>query len=397
MAAQFRLPGTVEKFSTLIGHNSISSVLPEYDQSNMAVINSLATWLEDLDFRVQILPVENQPGKANLVATLGEDNGQGGGLVLSGHTDTVPCNPEKWQSDPFTLTERDNRFYGLGTCDMKGFFALVLDAVEQFRDAEFKQPLIVLATADEESSMSGARALAQQNALKMGKAPGTKKRYAVVGEPTSLRPIRMHKGIMMENVRVTGRAGHSSNPALGISAMDAMHSVMGELMTIRKDLAANFQNAHFAVQSPTMNLGCIHGGDNPNRICGNCELAFDLRALPGMSNDDLREEIRTRLAPVAQAHEVELEVEPLFPGVSPFETAESSAIVQACERLTSAKSEAVAFATEAPFLQELGIETLVLGPGNIDQAHQVDEYLAHDQIEPCVNLIAQLINEFCLN
>ena len=206
----------------------------------------------------------------------------------------------------------------------------------------------------------------------------------------------MHKGIMMENVRITGRAGHSSNPALGISAMDAMHSVMGELMTIRKDLAANFQNAHFAVQSPTMNLGCIHGGDNPNRICGSCELAFDLRALPGMSNDDLREEIRTRLTPVAQAHEVELEVEPLFPGVNPFETAESSAIVQACERLTSAKSEAVAFATEAPFLQELGIETLVLGPGNIDQAHQVDEYLAHDQIQPCVDLISQLIKEFCL-
>lgn len=392
MAAHFRLPGTVEKLSTLIGHNSISSVLPEYDQSNLAVINSLAGWCEELGFNIQILPVEHHPGKANLVATLGEDNGQGGGLVFSGHTDTVPCNPEKWQSDPFTLTDRDNRFYGLGSCDMKGFFALVLDAVEQFRDAEFKQPLIVLATADEESSMSGARALAQQNALK----PGNKTRYAVVGEPTSLRPIRMHKGIMMENVRLTGRAGHSSNPALGISAMDAMHAVMGELMNIRNDLAQNFQNAHFAVQSPTMNLGCIHGGDNPNRICGSCELAFDLRALPGMSNDDLREEIRSRLTPVAQQHQVELEVEPLFPGVNPFETASSSAIVQACERLTGASSEAVAFATEAPFLQQLGIETLVLGPGNIDQAHQVDEYLAHDQIQPCVDLLSQLIKEFCL-
>jgi len=243
VAAHFRLPGTVEKLSTLIGHNSISSVLPEYDQSNLDVINSLAGWCEELGFNVQILPVEHHPGKANLVATLGEDNGQGGGLVFSGHTDTVPCNPEKWQSDPFTLTDRDNRFYGLGSCDMKGFFALVLDAVEQFRDAEFKQPLIVLATADEESSMSGARALAQQNALK----PGNKTRYAVVGEPTSLRPIRMHKGIMMENVRLTGRAGHSSNPALGISAMDAMHAVMGELMNLRNDLAQNFQNAHFAV------------------------------------------------------------------------------------------------------------------------------------------------------
>lgn len=396
MTGQFRLPDTVEKFRTLIGHNSISSVLPEYDQSNLGVIHSLAEWFGDLGFKVEILPVEGYPGKANLIATLGQENpdgGSGGGLVLSGHTDTVPCNPEKWQSDPFTLTERDNRFYGLGTCDMKGFFALVLEAVEQFRDADFKQPLIVLATADEESSMSGARALAEQNCLQ---ASG-KQRYAVVGEPTSLRPIRMHKGIMMENVRVTGRAGHSSNPALGVNAMDAIHSVMGELMNIRADLAQNYQNAHFAVQTPTLNLGCIHGGDNPNRICGKCELAFDLRALPGMSNDDLRELIRQRLAPIATQQQVELEVEPLFPGVSPFETAATSQIVEACERLTGAQSEAVAFATEAPFLQQLGIETLVLGPGSIDQAHQVDEYLAFDQIQPCVDLISELIKEFCLS
>lgn len=396
MSNPFRIPATLDKFRTLISHNSISSVLAEYDQSNMAVINSLAGWFEELGFAVQILPLAGQPGKANLVATLGQDHGQGGGLVLSGHTDTVPCNPEKWQSDPFTLTERNNRYYGLGSCDMKGFFALVLEAVEAFRHAEFKQPLMVLATADEESSMSGARALSEQNALQLAAGTHQKRRYAVVGEPTSLRPVRMHKGIMMENLRLTGRAGHSSNPALGISAMDAMHSVMGELLVIRRELAQRYQDAHFAVQSPTLNLGCIHGGDNPNRICGSCELAFDLRALPGMSNDDLREEIRRRLTPLAQQHQVELQLEPLFAGVDAFATPASSAIVQACERLTGASAEAVAFATEAPFLQNLDIETLVLGPGNIDQAHQVDEYLAVDQIRPGIDLISQLINEFCL-
>ncbi|MCT7358996.1 acetylornithine deacetylase [Thalassolituus pacificus] len=375
----------ISRLQTLIAHNSISSVLPEYDKSNLPVINTLAEWFSALGFSCEILPLEGFPGKANLIATLGRGDG---GLVLSGHTDTVPCNPERWQSDPFTLTERNGRFYGLGTCDMKGFFALILEALQHYQASEFKQPLIILATADEESSMCGARALAQQ-----GKP---KARYAVVGEPTSLKPIRMHKGIMMESVRLTGKAGHSSNPELGINALDAMVPVMNELMNLRRDLADRYQNAHFAVQVPTLNLGCIHGGDNPNRICGSCELAFDLRTLPGMSNDDLRDEIRQRLNPIAEQNRVEFSFEPLFPGVNSFETEATSPLVQAAERLTGHISAAVNYATEAPFLQDLGIDTIVLGPGNIDQAHQVDEYLAQDQIEPCVTLLRGLIEHFCL-
>ncbi|WP_028292010.1 acetylornithine deacetylase [Oceanobacter kriegii] len=381
-----KLPSIVESMSTLISQNSISSVLPQYDRSNMDVIHSLAEWFEALGFEVDVLPIAGEPGKANLLATMGKGDG---GLVLSGHTDTVPCNPEKWTSDPFTLTERDGKYYGLGTCDMKGFFSLVIEAVQAFKAGDFKQPLMVLATADEESSMTGARALAEQ-----GKVKG---RYAVVGEPTSLRPIRMHKGIIMETVRLTGKAGHSSNPDLGINSIDAMHDVIGELRNLRGELQRNYSNAHFAVSVPTLNLGCIHGGDNPNRICGSCELAFDLRALPGMSNDDLREQIRQRLNPIAEQNKVEFELETLFPGVEPFETAKTSALVEAAERLTGYQSEAVAFATEAPFLQALGFETIVLGPGSIDQAHQVDEFIAIDQIEPCVELLRSLIQRFCVD
>lgn len=380
-----KVPTFVESLSTLVGHNSISSVLPQYDQSNLAVIQSLAGWFETLGFATEILPVAGNPGKANLLATRGTGDG---GLVLSGHTDTVPCNPERWISDPFTLTERDGRLYGLGTCDMKGFFSLVLEAVQAFHSSDFKQPLMILATADEESSMCGARDLARQGRLKG--------RYAVVGEPTSLRPIRMHKGIIMESVRLTGRAGHSSNPALGINSIDAMHDVIGELKNLRQELAAQYSNAHFAVSVPTLNFGCIHGGDNPNRICGSCELAFDLRALPGMSNDDLRHEIRQRLSPIAARNNVIFELETHFPGIEPFETLASSPLVQAAERLTGHSSEAVAFATEAPFLQALGFETIVMGPGSIDQAHQVDEFLALSQIAPGVELIRSLIQQFCL-
>ncbi|MGB1090637.1 MAG: acetylornithine deacetylase [Oceanobacter sp.] len=386
------LPSVTDALRQLIGTESMSSVLPEYDQNNMAVIELLANWFANAGCQVEILPLEN--GKANLLATLGQapidasGNPIPGGLVLSGHTDTVPCNPEKWQSDPFTLTERDNRFYGLGTCDMKGFFALILQAIEGLQAQDLRHPIYILATADEESSMSGARALAD-----MG-FPNA--RFAVVGEPTSLKPIRMHKGIMMEVVRLTGQAGHSSNPALGVNALDAMHDVMGELKNLRVDLGKRYQNAAFDVTVPTLNLGCIHGGDNPNRICGQCELAFDLRALPGMSNDDLREEIRNRLNPIAAENGVQFELESSFPGVDPFETPAHSPLVELAEQMTGCQSEAVAFATEAPFLQSLGMDTLVMGPGSIDQAHQVNEFLAHDQIEPGIQMLKQLIKTFCI-
>ena len=143
-----------------------------------------------------------------------------GGLVLAGHTDTVPFDEGRWRSDPLGLSERDQRLYGLGSTDMKGFFPLAIAAAEAFRDTPLQQPLILLATADEESSMNGARALAA--------AGRPKARAAIIGEPTSLVPVRMHKGIMLEAVRVTGRPGHSSNPELGNSALEAMHAVMGD-------------------------------------------------------------------------------------------------------------------------------------------------------------------------
>ena len=341
------MPTLTERFRELIAAPSISSALPEYDSSNRRVIELLATWLEDLGFSCEIMKVpQERPGeddKFNLIATLGSGPG---GLVLSGHTDTVPCNPEKWQSDPFTLTERDGRLYGLGTCDMKGFFALALEAAEKFRDTPLQQPLIILATADEESSMSGARALVEQ-----GKPKG---RYAIIGEPTGLKPIRMHKGIMMETVRLTGNAGHSSNPDLGINAIDAMYDVISELKQFRGELAEQYKNADFEVEVPTMNFGCLHGGDNPNRICGSCELAFDLRALPGMSNEDLRAAMTERLEPLAERHQVVFELESLFPGVPSFETDKQAGLIQLAEKLTGHTAHAVAFATEAPFMQQLG-------------------------------------------
>jgi len=379
-----KLPDLKTRMNQLIASPSVSCTHPDIDMSNLAVIELLADWFERLGFDIEIQHLA-QLGKANLIATLGTGPG---GLVLSGHTDTVPFNEKRWSSDPLTLTEKNNRLYGLGTCDMKGFFSVVIEAVLPYLDKPLQQPLIVLATADEESSMNGARALAEQGFPKA--------RYAVIGEPTSLKPIHMHKGIMMEVVRIQGKAGHSSNPDLGNNALDAMHDVMGELKNFRQELARDYQNADFSVTVPTLNLGCIHGGDNPNRICGHCELQYDLRALPGMNNDDLRATIQQRLKPIAEQHQVELTAEAIFDGVPSFATEKTSDIVKLAEQLTGHTSEAVAFATEAPFLQQMGMETLVLGPGSIDQAHQPDEFMALDQINPMVSILRNMIENYCL-
>nr|WP_010131787.1 acetylornithine deacetylase [Microbulbifer agarilyticus] len=379
------LPNVPSQLQQLVASPSVSATNPKLDMGNRGVIDLLAAWLETLGFAVEIMPLQDQPHKANLIATLGQGDG---GLVLAGHTDTVPYDDNRWQSDPFQLQERDNRFYGLGSTDMKGFFPLAIEAAKTFVDKPLQQPLIILATADEETSMAGARALV--------KAGLPKARYAIVGEPTGLKPIRMHKGMMMERLRITGQAGHSSNPAYGASALEAMHTAMGEVIKFRNEIQQRYQNPGFAVEVPTLNLGCIHGGDNPNRICGHTELQFDLRPLPGMSMDALRGELHQRLKGAMTDEKIQLKMDSLIGGVDAFEEPADSELVKVAEQLTGHSSESVAFATEAPFLQQLGMQTIVLGPGDIDQAHQPDEYLGLERIDPMVETLKGMIGRFCL-
>lgn len=376
------------RMRTLIATPSVTCTDPAMDQGNLAVIEHLASWAETLGFRCEIMPVA--PGKANLIATLGEGPG---GLVFAGHTDTVPFDAAKWQSDPFTLTERDGRLFGLGTADMKGFFPLVLEAAEAAvaavkRGETLRAPVIILATCDEETSMAGAKAL-----VAAGKP---KARFAVIGEPTSGRPLRLQKGVMMERVIIEGRSGHSSDPSLGHSALDAMHAVIGELIHYRRELAAKWHNPLFTVPAPTLNLGCIHGGDNPNRICARCELQYDLRPLPGMEMDSLRADIKRRLMPLAEEYQVSIRNESLFNGTPAMETPASSLLVKAVEDMTGFTAGAAAFGTEAPYFQELGMEAVIFGPGGIETAHQPDEHLEVASLQPTIEKLAELVRRFCL-
>ena len=385
MTAQ--LPNILNQIRSLVALPSVSSGNPRFDQGNLAVIHLLAGWLESLGFAVTVQEVS--PGKANLLASLGGGGAAGEGLVLSGHTDTVPYDDGLWTVDPFGGVERDGRIYGLGTCDMKAFFAIAIEAARGFDAKALRRPLTLLATADEESSMAGAKYL-----VRHGLKPG---RYALIGEPTGLKPIRMHKGVMMESIQVYGHAGHSSDPSLGANAIEGMHRVLGELLAWRAELQAKHRNPMFKVAVPTLNLGAIQGGDNPNRICAHCEALIDIRPLPGMELDELREAMAGRLAGALADHPgLRVETRALFDGVPAFETAADSPLVRACEAESGSAAGSVSFGTEAPFLSQLGMETVVMGAGGIEQAHQPDEYLALAQIPPMVAALKGLIGRFCV-
>lgn len=375
-----------EQLNKVVSLPSVSSANPSIDTSNKAVIDHLAEQFESLGFECELIPIPgSETTKFNLIATLGSGPG---GLVLAGHTDTVPLDEELWSVDPFKVTQLDGKLFGLGVTDMKGFFPIIMEAVKPLLDKSFKEPLIVLATADEETSMQGARSIAE-----MGRP---KARAAIIGEPTGLQPVKAHKGIMMDSVRLLGQSGHSSDPALGNNALDAMHVVISDLMIYREELKSRYSSDLFTIAHPTLNLGVIHGGDNPNRICGHCELEFDIRLMPGMHIETVRAEIRNRVATLMDPLGIQFELAALFTGVPAFFADENSALLRTAEKLTGHSGISVAFATEGPFLQELGMDTIIMGPGNIDQAHQPDEYMSIDMIEPCIDVLQKMISHHCL-
>ena len=379
------IPKFIDGFSQLIAMPSVSSIDPLLDQSNKGVVELLANWLQDLDFKVELMPVSDKPEKLNLIAYRGTGKG---GLVLSGHTDTVPFNGNSWQQDPFVLTEKENKLYGLGAADMKCFFPLIIDTIQQLDVKEFKQPLIILATADEESTMAGARVLSES-----GKTLG---RHALIGEPTGLIPIYMHKGILLEIIKLSGQAGHASDPALGNSALEGMHAVISALMEWRSELQEMHQNNEFKVPVPTLNFGSIHGGDNPNRICAECELSLDLRLLPGMDIEQVRSDLRLRANQAIAGSGLLVDFNPVFGGVPSMKTDINSDIIKLAEKLSGHSSSTVAFGTEGPYLNSMGMDTVILGPGDIDQAHQANEYIAMERFTPMLEILSQMIGHFCI-
>ncbi|HAS4581839.1 acetylornithine deacetylase [Vibrio cholerae] len=375
------LPSFLEVYEGLISTSSISSTDARWDEGNEQVIAKLADWLSALGFAIQIEQVA--PNKQNLIAKLGSGEG---GLLLAGHSDTVPFDEGRWNYNPHALTQANNRFYGLGTADMKGFFAFIYEAVKNVDWSKQTKPLYVLATCDEETTMLGARHFTENAPFKPD--------YCIIGEPTSLVPIRAHKGHVANAIRVTGKSGHSSNPALGVNAIEIMHEVLFALMQLRDRLIKEYHHPGFEIPTPTLNLGHIHGGDSPNRICGCCELHYDVRPLPGISLDGLDNLMRDALREVQQKWPGRIELVPLHDPIPGYECAHDHPFIHGISEICQQEAQTVNYCTEAPFLQQI-CPTLVLGPGSIDQAHQPDEFLAFEFIDPTVRVLSRAMQKYC--
>lgn len=379
-------PDLFNIMSDLIGRPSVSCADPALDMSNRPVAEALAGWLDGFGFDCELMPLPGSNDKVNLIARLGGKANDG--LVLAGHLDTVPYDARGWHSDPFTLSERDGRYYGLGVCDMKGFLAIAAEVASEFSGQTLHKPLVILASADEECGMDGARALAGS-----GRAVG---RYALIGEPTNLIPVRRHKGILMDAIRVRGKTGHSSNPAFGLNAIDGMRPVLDAIAKLRDELALRAPIKEFPVHHSTLNLGVVHGGDSPNRIPASCELQVDLRFLPGMHIENLRAELRECAQQALAGSDYQIEYDELFVGTPAMDTPAESEIIRVSEQLSGHGAASVNFATEGEFYNRMGMDTVILGPGDIAQAHQPNEYLAIDTIEPMRHILRGLIQHFCL-
>jgi len=374
-------PKFKDVYQHLISTSSISSSDPKWDEGNHLIIEKLADWFSSLGFEISIIKITEK--KHNLIAKIG--NGTGG-LLLSGHSDTVPFDEGRWNFNPHSLTEKDNRFYGLGTADMKGFFAFIIEAVKQIDWNTQKKPLYVLATCDEETTMLGARHFTENTPIDPD--------YCIIGEPTNLIPVYAHKGHVANTIRITGKSGHSSNPALGINAIEIMHEVLYALMQARDILIKKYHHPGFDIPSPTLNLGHIHGGDSANRICGCCELHYDVRPLPGISLDNLNNLLKNTLRNVEEKWPNCIEMEALHDAIPGYECDHHHPFVTEMGELCGMNAETVNYCTEAPFLQKV-CPTIVLGPGSIDQAHQPDEFLALDYIDPTINLLKKSIWKYC--
>lgn len=374
----------LEHYRNIIQMPSISAFDAALDMSNRPIIDLLSSYFSDFGFNISIHSVPASRNKFNMLARIGSGEG---GLLLCGHSDTVPFDQGKWQQDPFSMVVSDNKLFGLGSCDMKGFFAFILEALKDIPLQQLKKPLYILATADEETSMAGARLFAEQQLIKPD--------MAIIGEPTELKPIARHKGHMAHTLSITGKAGHSSDPDKGVNAIEIMHLAIGKLLDLKQQLAMKYRDDSFSVPQATLNLGHIHGGDGENRICGHCHLNFDLRAVPGLSDEEAISQIDSVLAPVSANYPGRIERNLMYPTAPAFACKNEHGIFELAQQLTGFDPDNANYATEAPYINQLGCDTLVLGPGSIEQAHQPNEFISLDYVNPTVKVLQNMIEHVC--
>ena len=366
----------------LVKIDSVSS------RSNAEIIEYLERRCEAMNLITRRFPYNDDHGveKYNMIALAGTDfsNDTAVELALVGHTDTVPYDPN-W-TEATNLTERDGKLFGRGSCDTKGFIAAALTALENIDLSHLKKPLALVFTADEEIGLRGAKRLADAKPLRP--------RYSIVGEPTSLKPIRAGKGYSLAEVIVKGREAHSAYPSLGASAVFRAARLINHLESIAVQLQED-QHPAFDPPYTTVNVGLIHGGSAKNVLAGECRFTLEWRPIPTQSSGYMLNLFRTAIQEETQKDpDFQCEVDANRQDTG-FETSSDSPLIKLLEQATGLQSGTVAFGTEAAQMMTLGSESVVIGPGDIREAHRTGEFVPVHELERCVEILRQSIQQLC--
>lgn len=375
----------LELLSQLISFNTESS------QSNAEMTAFIKESLLNLGFTENDIHITStisaqSQEKCNLIAKIGSGTG---GLMLAGHMDTVSPGPiDLWTSDPFELSKRHGKLHGLGVCDMKFFLAVSICVAGEISPEKLKIPLSLVFTHDEETSMHGAKILRHDNLIDA--------EYGIVGEPTSLIPVRLHKGYLDAEFIITGKRGHASNPKNGLNAIEQAHRLLGLLFAYQEDLC-DYQNPLLDPPYPTLNVGMISGGENVNKIPGQCLVKIEIRPIPGQSLGDIMDDLKKIAGQMGEFEgrniaQVKFHAAP----TESMETAADSLIVRTVEEISGNQAIGVPFTTEAAIYNSVGVQTVVFGPGNIEQAHQPNEYIEKKVVEQTLDMLRSVIQKICL-
>ncbi len=359
--------------------------------SNLALIRCMADELTAHGITPLVVPSPDG-NKANLFATLPAHDGTvTGGIMLAGHTDVVPVDGQAWDSEPFAPEVREGRLYGRGTTDMKAFSGAILGFLPEFLSRPLAEPLHFAWTYDEEVGCHGAVVLLAELA-----ARGIHPRVGFVGEPTSMRPVSAHKSSQLFRVTVTGIAAHSSMTSTGVNAIEYAARAIAFIRSIADDhrLEGPFDET-FVVPYTTANVGVVSGGAAVNTVAEKCEFEFEFRTIPGDDAEAVIARIQEHLAVLRSeiqqensSAEVRMDALGTVPGLNPDGPREALDLAQ---RLTgNVVEESVVYATEAGLFQRAGIDTVVCGPGSMDQGHTANEYIDLSQIAACETFLQAL-------
>jgi acetylornithine deacetylase len=374
-----------ELLARLVGFDTTSS------KSNLALIGFVEDYLKNHD--IGSLRVPSPDGhKADLFATIGGSGN--GGIGLSGHSDCVPVEGQRWTSDPFTLTSREGKLYGRGSCDLKGFLACVLASVRLFKTRRLEEPVHLIISYDEEVGCTGVRPLIARLGNDLPRP-----RAIIVGEPTSMQVIDAHKRIDAYRTVVHGREAHSSLPSLGVNAISAAASLVCELDRIGTDVAKRENDPRFEPPYSTISVGTIKGGAAGNIVPKLCEFQWQVRSLPQATPGEAQRELgafaEEALLPKMKqvTNKAAIETTSLN-SVPAFAARQASEAVALALKLTGAnETRAISYPTEAGLFEQAGCPAVICGPGDIAQAHAADEFVNIEQLDACMAFLAGLAKD----